>query len=82
MCIRDSRMLNGQRYTGENQPDDIQNQRTRTPSVTHLLAKGKEAQGSKLKALHSHRDSHDTDTPETSRQAPADTADKPAKDKP
>ena len=66
----------------DQEPDDIQDQRTRTAAVFDILAEGEEAKTREFKTLQSPGDTDDRDAPEDACQEPFQPHDDAAQNKP
>lgn len=75
-------MLQCQRQTGYNKPNDIQQEGTCSAAILHLLPKRKEAKPGKLKALKANWDTYNRNTPKAACQTPTQSTDCSAKYKP
>ena len=64
-------VLQRERQTGKDEPEDIEKQFHHSSAVGDLFAEGKKTESRELEALHADRDSHDRDAPKASHKTPA-----------
>ena len=78
----DAQMFDRQRHAGENDPQDIHDQRNRAGTPHDFLPERTAGQFRKLEALHADRNADDGHAPQQSADKPRQSAEKSAENKP